>query len=233
MGLFDRKKEAVPVTPEQLDAFEHLDQQIALAVRDGEVNIGGTLYVCVTQAGLDRAMECLKPSGGQLAVSRSVLGQALDAVIQQPDIHALILYGLAGNETEFLLTEQSLEGMRDVVDSFCILYAAARGAMPQEKARELMGAKTVWFLGELPKTGQKGETFGFATIKREGYEAVRCFLTPESAGKFNREGYPVTPVRAADLERFVAGTYALIIEPHRNYWLELGAERAGGAGVSP
>lgn len=230
MGLFDRKKGPVPVTPEQMDAFEHLDQQVALAVRDGQINFQGTLHVCVTQAGLDRAMERLKPAGGQLTACQSVLGQALDAVIQQPDLHDLILYGLAGNETEFLLTEGSLEGMRDVVDSFCILYAAARGALPQEKAQDLMREKTVWFLGELPRTGKKGETFGFATIKREGYEAVRCFLTPESAGKFNREGCPVTPVRAADLEQFVAGTYALIIEPHRNYWLELGAEAAKGAG---
>lgn len=230
MGLFDHKKEPVPVTPEQLDFFEQLDRQVALAARDGQINIEGTLHVCITQAGLDKAMDGLKPAGGQLAACQSVLGQALDAVIQQKDIHALILYGLAGNEAEFLLTEESLEKMRDVVDSFCILYSAARGALPQGKAQELIRAKTVWFLGELPRTGKKGETFGFATIKREGYEAVRCFLTPESAGKFNREGYPVTPVRAADLEKFVAGAYALIIEPHRNYWLELGAEEARRSG---
>ena len=121
--------------------------------------------------------------------------------------------------------------MKDVVDSFCILYAAARNTLPQEEARRLMGPKTVWFLGELPKTGKKGETFGFATLNREGYESVRCFLTPESAQKFNKEGCPITPARVADLEKFLEGTFALIIEPHRNYWLELGAEsvkRSGG-----
>ena len=115
-----------------------------------------------------------------------------------------------------------------------ILYAAARGAMPPEQAQTLMRPKTVWFLGELPKTGKKGETFGFATLKREGgYESVRCFLTPESARRFNREGYPVTPARVKDLEQFLMGTFALIIEPHRSYWLELGAEqvrRSGGGG---
>ena len=120
--------------------------------------------------------------------------------------------------------------MRDVVDSFCVLYAAARGKLPQEEARRLMGPKTVFFLGELPKTGKKGEIFGFVTLKREGYEAVKCFLTPASARKFNEAGRPVTPVRVADLERFVSGLFALIIEPHRNYWLELGAESARRSG---
>ncbi len=213
-------------TPEQLDLFEQLDRTVVLCVKGGSPLIDGALHLCVTQAGYEKAAAALGLTGENSGPYQAVLGMGLDTVLQQAGYEALVVYGLAGNQMDFVLTKGDLEPLRDVVDSSCILYAAARGAMPPEKARELMAPKTVFFLGELPRTGKKGERFGFATLKREGYEAVRCFLTPESARKFNREGYPVTPARVADLERFVTGTFALIIEPHRNYWLELGAESA-------
>ena len=86
------------------------------------------------------------------------------------------------------------------------------------------------FISDMNFSVSKGEIFGFATLQREGYASVRCFLTPESAQKFNKEGCPITPARVADLEKFLEGTFALIIEPHRNYWLELGAESAKRGG---
>lgn len=234
MELFHRRngpkpgEAPVPATPEQLGLFEHLDQQAAIVVRDGQTNLQGRLHVCLTQEGFEKAAAALGLAGKNSGPYQAVLGMGLDTVLRQEGYQALVLYGLAGNQMEFTLTREALEPMKDVVDSFCILYAAARGAMPQEEARRLMGAKTVFFLGELPKTGKKGETFGFATIRREGYESVRAFLTPDSARKFNREGHPVTPVRLADLVRFVEGVYAVIVEPHRNYWLELGVESVKG-----
>lgn len=215
-------------TPKQLDLFEQLDRTVVLAVRDGSPRIDGALHLCVTQAGFEKAAAVLKLAGPNSGPHQTALGLGLDTVLQQEGYQALVVYGLAGNQLEFILTKEDLEPMRDVVDSFCILYAAARGAMPPEKARDLMREKTVWLLGELPRTGQKGETFGFVTIRREGYEAVKCFLTQESAGKFNQEGRPVTPVRVRDLETFLEGTFAVILEPHRNYWLELGADAAKG-----
>lgn len=236
MGLFDRPKKRYVsnATPEQMDFFEQLDRTVAIAVKDGSPLIGGALHLCVTQEGYDRAAAVLGLTGESSGPYQAVLGMGLDTVLQQEGYEALVVYGLAGNQMDFVLAKEDLEPMRDVVDSFCILYAAARGAMPPEQAQTLMRPKTVWFLGELPKTGKKGETFGFATLKREGgYESVRCFLTPESARRFNREGYPVTPARVKDLEQFLMGTFALIIEPHRSYWLELGAEqvrRSGGGG---
>ena len=234
MGLFHRdepkKRYTSNTTPEQLDLFEQLDRTVVLCVKGGSPLIGGALHLCITQAGYDKAAAALGLTGENSGPCQAALGMGLDTVLQQEGYQALVIYGLAGNQMEFVLTREDLSPMRDVVDSFCILYAAARGKLPPERARELMAPKTVWFLGELPKTGKAGETFGFVTVKREGYESVKCFLTPASAQTFNREGRPVTPVRVGDLEKLVAGTFALIIEPHRNYWLELGVESARGGG---
>lgn len=229
MGLFNRPKKRYVsnTTPEQMDFFEQLDRTVAVAVKGGSPLIDGALHLCVTQEGYDRAAAALGLTGEHSGPYQAVLGMGLDTVLQQEGYEALVVYGLAGNQMDFVLAKEDLEPMRDVVDSFCILYAAARGAMPPEQAQTLMRPKTVWFLGELPRTGRKGEEFGFATLKREGYASVRCFLTPESAQKFNEEGYPLTPARVADLEKFLEGTFALIIEPHRSYWLELGAEQVG------
>lgn len=234
MGLFrhDRPKQQYVsnTTPEQLDLFEQLDRTVALCIKEGSPLIGGALHLCVTQEGYDKAVAVLGLTGEGSGPYQAALGMGLDTVLQQEGYQALVVYGLAGNQMDFVLTKEDLEPMRDVVDSFCILYAAARGAMPLEQGRTLMESKTVYFLGELARTGRKGEIFGFATLKREGYASVRCFLTPESAQKFNKEGCPITPARVADLEKFLEGTFALIIEPHRNYWLELGAETAKRGG---
>ena len=212
-------------TPEQLDLLEHLDQQVVLAVREDTPIVDGAVHACLTQAGYDKALAALQTEQpGRYGGYQTVLGLALDTVLQQEAGRALVVYGLAGNQIDFTLAKADLKPLEDVIDSFCILYAAARNAMPAEKAQTLMRPKTVWLLGELPKTGQEGECFGFVTIKREGYESVKVFLTPDSARKYNEANRPVTPVRLAVLERFVAGKFAVIVEPHRNYWLELGAE---------
>ena len=233
MGRFSRpqKQYVSNTTPEQLDLFEQLDRTVALCVKRGSPLIDGALHMCITQAGYDKAAAALGLTGKNSGPYQAALGMGLDTVLQQEGYRALVVYGLAGNQIDFVLTKEDLEPLRDVVDSFCILYAAARGAMPQERAQALMREKTIWFLGDLPRTGRTGEHFGFVTIRRQGadgrgYEAVKCFLTRDSAQRYNDRQAPITPIRAADLESFVGYFYALIIEPHRSYWLELGAEAA-------
>lgn len=50
------------------------------------------------------------------------------------------------------------------------------------------------------------------------YEAVKCFLTKESAEQYNDSKKPVSPANLAYLQAFWGK--AVIIEPHRNYWIE-------------
>ena len=94
----------------------------------------------LTQAAYEKAAAALGLTGENSGPCQAVLGMGLDTVLQQAGYEALVVYGLAGNQMDFVLTKGDLEPLRDVVDSFCILYAAARGAMPPEKARELMAA---------------------------------------------------------------------------------------------
>ena len=72
----------------------------------------------------------------------------------------------------------------------------------------------------IPKAGDEIAYLGIDRIASDGtpYEAVKCFLTEESAEKFNDEKRPVTPVNLAYLKSF--WEKPVIIEPHRNYWIE-------------
>ena len=87
-----------------------------------------------------------------------------------------------------------------------------------------MKDKTVYFIGKLftdiPKAGDEIAYLGIDRIASDGtpYEAVKCFLTEESAEKFNDEKRPVTPVNLAYLKSF--WEKPVIIEPYRNYWIE-------------
>lgn len=87
-----------------------------------------------------------------------------------------------------------------------------------------MKDKTVYFIGKLftdfPKAGDEIAYLGIDRIASDGtpYEAVKCFLTKESAEKFNSEKRPVTPANLAYLKSFWGKP--VIIEPHRNYWIE-------------
>ena len=96
--------------------------------------------------------------------------------------------------------------------------------LPYSKAYELMKDKTVYFIGKLftdiPKAGDEIAYLGIDRIAGDGtpYEAVKCFLTEESAEKFNDEKRPVTPANLAYLKSFWGKL--VIIEPHRNYWIE-------------
>ena len=80
------------------------------------------------------------------------------------------------------------------------------------------------FIGKLfrdiPKPGDEIAYLGIDRIAGDGtpYEAVKCFLTEESAEKFNDEKRPVTPANLAYLKSFWGKP--VIIEPHRNYWIE-------------
>ena len=114
--------------------------------------------------------------------------------------------------------------MKDIVDSFCIMYAAANNRLENSKAYELMKDKTVYFIGKLfTDTPQKGDEIAYMGIDRTAsdgtpYEAVKCFLTKESAEKYNEEKRPVSPANLAHLKSFWGKP--VIIEPHRNYWIE-------------
>lgn len=154
-------------------------------------------------------------------MAQMILGMALDNVIQQELYDALILYGLL--PATLIITKEDLLPIKDLVDSFCIMYAVARNRLENKKAFELMNLKKVYILGTVPHAGMKaGETFGFETLKRksetgEEYDSVKCFLTKESAEKYNGSKREITELTVGNMTHFAG---SIIIEPHRNYWIE-------------
>ena len=90
---------------------------------------------------------------------------ALDNIIQQPHYKDLILGGLAPDE--IIVSKEELMPLKDIVDSFCIMYAAANNRLENSKAYELMKDKTVYFIGKLlTDIPQKGDEIAYMGIDR-------------------------------------------------------------------
>lgn len=208
----------VPV--ENLGFFEQFDRTVVGFFKNQESRNPYDLNISITQEHLDKKKQELEPLGYQPV--QIPLGMALDNVIQQPHFKALIIGGLAPEE--IIVSKEELMPMKDIVDSFCIMYAVANNRLENSKAYEFMKDKTVYFIGKLPiDNPQKGDEIAYMGIDRTAsdgtpYEAVKCFLTKESAEKYNSENRPISPANLDYLKSFWGKP--VIIEPHRNYWIE-------------
>lgn len=208
----------VPVA--NLGLFEQLDRIVVAFFRKQQSSGPYDLNVSITQEHLDQKKQELEPLGYQAV--QLPLGMALDNIIQQPYYKNLIIGGLASDE--IMVSKEELIPLKDIVDSFCIMYAAANNRLENSKAYEFMKDKTVFFIGKLLTDDLKnGDEISYMGIGRESadgtsYEAVKCFLTEESAEKYNSENGPISPANLAYLKSFWGKP--VIIEPHRNYWIE-------------
>ncbi|WP_234121348.1 hypothetical protein [Clostridium hydrogenum] len=236
MGLFNKlKKHDSKITSEnknikyvsnitlgQLGFMEQLDRDVVVLSDDGNIEIDRAVHICISQEALNQTLQEFKETKQkEYQCIQLPLGMAVDNVIQQPLFDALIIHGLTLQE--LIITKEDLMPIKDLIDSFCIMYAAARNKISNEKAFELMKDKVVYILGTLPTISMKSEgKFGFDIIKRkaengEEYESIKCFLTRESANKYNGSKSEITPVSVNQIKHFFG---SIIIEPHRNYWVE-------------
>ena len=208
----------VPVA--NLGLFEQLDRIVVAFFRKQQSSSPYDLNVSITQEHLDQKKQELEPLGYQAV--QLPLGMALDNIIQQPYYKNLIIGGLASDE--IMVSKEELIPLKDIVDSFCIMYAAANNRLENSKAYEFMKDKTVFFIGKLLTDDLKnGDEISYMGIGRESadgtsYEAVKCFLTKDSAEQYNDSKKPVSPANLAYLQAFWGKP--VIIEPHRNYWIE-------------
>ena len=177
----------INIQVENLGLFEQLDRTVVVFFKNQESTTPHYLNISITQEHFDKKRQELEPLGYQAV--QIPLGMALDNVIQQAYFKALIIGGLAPEE--IILSKEELMSMKDIVDSFCIMYAAANNRLENCKAYELMKNKTVYFIGKLlTDSPQKGDEIAYTGIDRTAsdgtpYEAVKCFLTKESAEKNN------------------------------------------------
>lgn len=231
MKLFQKKQKVTKsvyesnVSLSQMKFYDHFDQKLALIVKDQEPVIQGAVSVSLTSEATTQAIEALKHQYPECEIGciESVIGLSIDYVLQGQQ--ALIMYGFT--PLPLIITKEDLKPIRDIVDSFCILYACARNRMPVTQAFELMKDKQLYFIGE-PLTPES-KTFGVELIDREDasgktYQSIKLFLTKESANQYNKEGRMVNDTTLQDMMTLWKGTYGLIIEPYKNYWVEFGVE---------
>ena len=207
----------VPV--ESLDLFEQLDRVVIAFLKTVPTPVPDNLYITITSQDYEKKRQEFEESGYQAV--KMPLGMALDNVIQQTHFTNLIIGGLY--MVDIIISKEDLLPMKDMVDSFCIMFAAANNRLANIKAYDLMKSKTVYFIGQLLTEETKaGSTISYEAVDREGdghhYEAIKCFLTYESAEKFNSQNRPITAANLEHLKHFWGKP--VIIEPHRNYWIE-------------
>ena len=135
----------IEVPIENLGLFEQLDRIVVAFFKNQETTNPYDLNISITQEHFDKKKQELEPLGYQAV--QLPLGMALDNVIQQAHFKALIIGGLAPEE--IIVSKEALMPLKDIIDSFCIMYAAANNRLENSKAYELMKDKTVYFIGKL------------------------------------------------------------------------------------
>ena len=84
-----------------------------------------SLNISITQEHYDKKNKELQPLGYQAV--QIPLGMALDNVIQQAHFQNLIIGGLLPDEIK--VNKEDLMSLKDIVDSFCIMFAAANNRL--------------------------------------------------------------------------------------------------------
>ncbi|GKX65936.1 hypothetical protein [Inconstantimicrobium mannanitabidum] len=212
---------------EQLQLMQHIDNNVAILLYDRSVVSDGNVQIFITNDSLNKWLaensDYVKENKVTYYADR--LGKAVDYVIQNDNVKGLIIEGLSS--VSLYITHEDLQPLKDLVDSFCIMYACVCNKINNEKAAKLMANKQIFFLGNMP-TFKKDSEFGIQTLKRskdgKEYESISVFLTEEQAEKYNATKSPVSKCRLSDLARLYKGMFNFIIEPHCNYWVEFTAE---------
>jgi len=212
---------------EQLQLMQHIDCNVAILLYDRNIVSDGNVKIFITNDSLNKWL----PQNSDYVEKNKItyygdkLGKAIDYVIQNDGVHGLIIDGLTPGS--LYITHEELQPLKELVDSFCIMYACVCNNISNEKAAKLMTDKQIFFLGNMP-TLIKDTKFGIETIKRnkngEEYESIKIFLTGEQAQKYNANKLPVSKCRLSDLARAYKGMFKFIIEPYCNYWVEFIAE---------
>lgn len=212
---------------EQLQLMQHIDCNVAILLYDRNVVSDGNVQIFITNDSLNKwlAENSDYVKENKVTYYGDRLGKAIDYVIQNDSVKGLIIDGLS--PVSLYITHEDLQPLRDLVDSFCIMYACVCNNISNEKAAQLMANKQIFFLGNMP-TFKKDSEFGIQTLKRskdgKEYDSISIFLTEEQAEKYNAHKSPISKCRFSDLARLYKGMFSFIIEPHCNYWVEFTAE---------
>ena len=153
-------------TLEQLQLFEHVDSNVDILLLNKNLLIDGDVHIFITNDSLKKWISENKEEteNKKITYTNDRLGKVLDYVIQNEIVKGLIIDGLA--PTSLYITNEDLQPLKDLIDSFCIMYACTCNKIEKAKTAKLVANKEIYFIGEMP-ISQKGSTFGVETLKRK------------------------------------------------------------------
>ena len=230
------------ITVWQLRLFEGFDKDVMVMQRDEEEVFDNALHVFFDKEYYDAYVsKAKKYSNHRYAYHEDKLGEVIYQVFDEK-VAGLVLhitpieqgaqnYALC---EEKYLSAKDLRLYEDYVESYHYLYTASIERMPKEEAIANMWNKNVFIIGHLPdltKAKDEKQTIELMTLRRKkdgtpataedyDYESLKVFLTAESAMRFNPDKKPINRYRLSLLSQFVKGKLQIVIEPHRNYWVE-------------
>lgn len=227
----------------QLGLFEGFDKDVMVMQRDEEEVFDDTIHVFFEKEYYDTYVaNAVKYGAHRYAYHEDKLGEVVNQIFEE-HIGGLALHMSAPPPSpktvlceEKYLAARDLLGLRDAADSYHHMYRTAIDREEKEAAVARLWTKYVYIIGQLPDPRKKpaeGEkqVFELMTMKRgkDGepalpesfdHESLKIFLTADSAMRFNTDKRPIGKYKLAVLSQLVKGRFQIIVEPHRNYWLE-------------
>ncbi len=224
------------ITAWQLRLFEGFDRDVMVMQRDEEEVFDDAIHVFFEKDYYDAYLaKAKKYSIHRYAYHEDKLGEVVNQIFEE-NIPGLVIHmetqekGLC---EEKYLEQKSLYPVKDPAENYHNLFMASIERMPKEEAIAKLWTKSVYVIGQLPDPRKAGEKqkVELMTQRRKAdgaqatsddfdYEALKVFLTPESAMRFNPDKKPINKYKLITLATFVKGRLHVIIEPHRNYFVE-------------
>ena len=221
------------ITTWQLGLFDAFDRDVMVMQRDEEEVFDEAIQVFLEKEYYDAYVaKATKYSQHRYAYHEDKMGEVIYQVFDEK-IPGMVIHMPAQAETaknvlyeERYLSAEELRQVADIADSYHMMFAAATERKPKEEAIAALWAKDVYIIGNLPPMQKPANpeakiTFELMTMNRKRedeteYEALKVFLTGQSAMKFNPDKKPINKYKLGMLSQFVRGRLQVIIEPHRN-----------------
>lgn len=230
------------VTVWQLGLFDGLDRDVMVMQRDEEEVFDRAIHVFFEREYYDAYVnKAKKYSEHRYAYHEDKLGEVIFQIFDE-EIPGMVFHVSTQPEApknmlceEKYISADDLMGLRDTVESYHYMYTASIERMSKEEAVAKLWTKNVFIIGNLPdfskKNSNEKQRIELMTMKRKkdgsnataedyDYESLKVFLTSGSAMRFNPDKKPVNRYKLSLLAQFVKGRFQIVMEPHRNYYLE-------------
>lgn len=230
------------VTVWQLGLFDGFDKDVMVMQRDEEEVFDGAIHVFFEKEYYDAYVnKAKKYSEHRYAYHEDKLGEVIYQIFDE-EIPGMVLHVTTQPDVskstlceEKYISVEDLMGLHDVVENYHYMYTASIERMSKEEAVAKLWTKNVFIIGNLPDfrkvNSDEKQTIELMTMKRKAdgstptaedfdYESLKVFLTSGSAMRFNPDKKPINRYKLSLLAQFVKGRFQIVMEPHRNYYLE-------------